>query len=356
MKTGRSIQELAAEVDRQNAQKRDYIMPTTALAMVTDTGTSRLRFNINGAPQSPIVSGLAHDQLGQFLDIPAKFYDRLHRAFPELLDHNVTTLLQAANAKRMVRTLDGRARAFLSDRYRRMDNWQLLAAVVPTFAERGDLQYASLEVTESRLYVKVVTDQLTAEVKKGDVVRGGVCVRNSEVGLGRLTVEPFLERLICTNGMTVTEYGMKRNHAGKRIGSDMEEAEELFSDETMKADDDAFFLKVRDLVKAALTEDLFGRIVGDMRKAAGEKIEGDVPAAVEVLADRYTLRDEERAAVLRNLIDGGDLSRWGALNAVTRVANDLQSYDRASELEIIGGKMLTMPASEWRPIATAEAA
>jgi hypothetical protein len=358
MNPGRSIQSLAQEIDRQNAAKRDFLLSTTALALETeaDAQTSRLRFNVAGVSQSPVVSALAHDQLGTFLDIPGKFYDRLHTQFPSLLDHNVNTLLQAADAKRMVRTLDGRARAFLSDRYRRMDNFQLLAAIVPTFADRQDLKYASCEVTERRLYVKVTTESLEAEVKKGDVVRMGLCIRNSEVGLGRLSVDPFLERLICTNGATIAEYGMKRNHSGKRLGDEYESAEELFSDEALAADDKAFFLKVRDLVKATLTDEVFKRIIDDARKAAGEKITGDVPAVVEELADRFTLRDAERAAVLRNLIDGGDLTRWGALNAVTRVANDLSDYDRSSDLETIGGRILNMPPSEWSTIANAAAA
>lgn len=357
MKTGRTIQELAVEIDRQQKAKRDYIVPTKTLTMVSedDGHTSRLRFAIGNEIATPVLSRLAHDQIGSFLEIPSKFYDRLHQKFPTLLDHNVNTLLQAGDTKRLVRTLDDKARAFLSDRYRRMDHFQLLAALLPTFADRGDLQYRSMEVTDGRMYIKVVTDELVGEVKKGDVVRCGVCVRNSEVGLSSLSIDPFIERLSCTNGATVTEYGMKRNHSGKRIGDDFDNAEELFSDEAMQADDDAFFLKVRDLVKATLSKDVFAKMLADMQKAAGEKIEGDVPAVVEVLADRYTLRDAERASVLRNLIEGGDLSRWGLLNAVTSVANDTESYDRASDLELIGGRLLTIPANEWRTIATAAA-
>lgn len=358
MKLGRTLQDLAKEVDRQNASKRDFVVSTAVVRMTTtshlgkaEPNSSTLGFKTGNTTEMPIVSALAHDQIGTYLDIPSKFYDRLQGEYPDLFDYTINTLLSTRGDKRLVRTLDGHARAFLSDRYRRMDNFQLLAAIIPAFQERDDLHFASMEITDSRMYIKVLTDQLTAEVKKGDVVRAGVCVRNSEVGLGRLRVDPFVERLVCLNGMTIEEFGMQRNHAGKRVGADIEDADELFSDETMEADDRAFYLKVRDLVRATLSPKIFDKMVEQMRAAAGDKITIDPTKAVEEVADRYSLRDEERASVLRNLIEGADLSRWGMLNAVTATANNSENYDRASEIEMIGGKILTVPPQTWRAMA-----
>jgi hypothetical protein len=53
------------------------------------------------------------------------------------------------------------------------------------------------------------------------------------------------------------------------------------------------------------------------------------------------------------LIVGGDLTRWGFVNAVTATANHASSYDRASELEALGGQVLDLPRAEWREIAEA---
>jgi hypothetical protein len=36
--------------------------------------------------------------------------------------------------------------------------------------------------------------------------------------------------------------------------------------------------------------------------------------------------------VLKHLILGGSLTTWGLANAVTRAAQDAESYDRATEL------------------------
>ena len=48
-----------------------------------------------------------------------------------------------------------------------------------------------------------------------------------------------------------------------------------------------------------------------------------------------------------------DFSRWGLANAVTRTAEDSPDYDRASELEETGWKVLTLPKQDWQQIAQA---
>jgi len=141
----------------------------------------------------------------------------------------------------MVRTLDTEVRAFLSNRYRRLDNFDLAEAVLPILAEMGEgIRIVSAELTESRMYIKVINERLELEVKKGDVVQAGIALSNSEVGLGALSVEPLIYRLICTNGMIAKDYSKKRYHVGRN--ADEGEAYELFTDETLKADDRAFFL------------------------------------------------------------------------------------------------------------------
>jgi hypothetical protein len=252
-----------------------------------------------------------------------------------------------------VRTLDGHARAFLSDRYRRLDNADLAQAILPDILNRGDLQLASCEITESRLYLKMIAPNLVMEVKKGDPVRSGFVVSNSEIGLGGLDVAPFVDRLFCTNGMILTEFGQKKRHVGRGAGENEEEAYELFEDATLRADDKAFFLKVRDTVRATITEGKFKLIVEKMRESFHMKIEGDPLDAVEVLADKYTFNETEKSGFLKHLIAGGDLSAYGVAQAVTRTSQDVPDYDRATELERVGGTVISLSQDEWKQIGQA---
>jgi hypothetical protein len=47
------------------------------------------------------------------------------------------------------------------------------------------------------------------------------------------------------------------------------------------------------------------------------------------------------------------MSQWGLANAVTRAAQDVESYDRATELEALGGDVVILPAGEWKALASA---
>jgi len=66
----------------------------------------------------------------------------------------------------------------------------------------------------------------------------------------------------------VSVYGTRRNHVGRLVTDTGEDAYRLFAEETLMADDRAFYLKVRDIVCGALSEMVFRRIVSKMRDAA----------------------------------------------------------------------------------------
>jgi len=48
---------------------------------------------------------------------------------------------------------------------------------------------------------------------------------------------------------------------------------------------------------------------------------------------------------------GKDLSAWGLANAVTHAAEDQPDYDRATELEKLGGRVVELKLSEWAAMA-----
>jgi transcriptional regulator of NAD metabolism len=83
------------------------------------------------------------------------------------------------------------------------------------------------------------------------------------------------------------------------------------------------------------------------------RIEGDVTKAIEVLSNRLSLTNDEQSSVLKHLIEGGDLTHYGLINAVTRTAEDAKSYDRATELEMAGAIVLDLNPTEWRELALA---
>jgi hypothetical protein len=192
------------------------------------------------------------------------------------------------------------------------------------------------------------------EVKQGDVVQAGVVISNSEIGQGSLRVEALDFRLVCTNGI-IREAAIRKAHLGRGArGLDaIEDAREYFRTETRAADDRAFFLKVQDATAALFDAVRFNKRLDQNREAGERTIDGPPEKVVEVTARRFGLNDGERSSILTHLIRGRDMSSWGLANAITRAAQDVEGYDRATELESLGGTVIELAPSEWKVIATA---
>lgn len=347
MKVGKaSLIELAQEIERQAHAKKDYVADTRTLSMMP----SAARLAIVGQTADMELTHTAHRQLAERNGIPFKYYERMVQESPALLSQNVNHWLQAQPERRMVRTLDNKVRAFLSDRYARIDNYDVAQVALPILKDVG-VVIRSCEVTENRLYIKASAPGIVAPVKGskrvGDLVEAGIMITNSEIGLGALSVKPFYMFLACLNGM-VRDKIMHAAHIGRKN----EAVDGLLSDATKKAEDSVVLMKLRDVLKGAMDAARFQREIELMSEQTQQRIEGDPVKAVEVLGDGF-LTDSERGGVLRHLIEGGDLSRFGLMNAVTRLAEDVQSYDRATEIEAFGGEVIDLPASQWREIAHA---
>ncbi|MCL2590904.1 MAG: DUF945 domain-containing protein [Betaproteobacteria bacterium] len=353
MNNGRPLIELAQELDRCQHAKKDMIVPSSLIHHETDTaGTTAIVVEETDGLARYGITNLARRQLAEKLKIPFQYFERMRSEQPRLLDDNVNTWLREDSDNRMLRTLDGNVRAVLSDRYRLLDNFDLAEHVLPIFGSLDEGKIASCELTETRMYLKFILPTLKYEMEPGDLVQAGVVVSNSEVGMGTLSVQPLLYRLVCSNGLIVPDHSLRKTHIG-RVFANAEEAIQVFKDDTLIADDKAFFLKVRDVVMSALSEVTFKYFAARMQKTMGIPITGNPVKTVEVLGQRHDLSEDERVGVLRHLIEGGKLSGYGLVNAVTRFARDAEDYDRGTELEALGGKLIAMNDSEWRGLAEA---
>lgn len=375
MKTGKSLQDLAAELERQVEARKDYIAPQGQVrAELTDATWDKspeiVLAGINSGQKA--IRPFAHKQLADVLGIPQRYYDRMQVEQPDLLARNINTWLHAQpKEKRMIRTIDDEVRAVLSPRFRPLDNFELAQAVLPKLIET-QAQIMSCELTETRMYIKAILPTLSDELPAGMTwgrehnaiaeyrgnqagkVVAAIVISNSEVGNGSLRVEPSVFTTWCTNLAVMKSASMRKYHVGRAHGET--ENWEVFRDETRQADDHAFFLKVADVTAAAFNPEIFQAAVQQIREAAADKIESDdLPAVVEMTVKKLALPGSTGKSILNFLAQGGDFSRWGLSSAVTATANNFGDYEGATELERAGGELLAMPASDWRLIAKAAA-
>lgn len=371
MKTGRTLQEISAQILKDNQAKRDYVADTSALSMdvvpAEQEGTKAdvaLRFTVQNQERIYKPTKLCLDQIAARVGIPRDYADRMRQQAPGLLCQNVNHWFANKPERRMLRTLNNGAsvaRAFLSDRYRCLDNFDMFAAVMPKLQAAG-CEIHSAEITETRFYIQASTPKIQAiidqHVKIGThnriqrTVQAGVIIGNSEVGCGSIWVDPIMFDLVCTNGL-ILQRTLKRHHVGRRNEGEIfgdESTAELFSDETRKLDDKAFWAKVSDVVTASLDEIKFNDNIERLRRLQGHELAKDatqVPKVVEAVADKLDLMEQEKANLLLHFAQGGDFSQYGLVNAVTRTAEDVESYDRAVELERLGGKVMELPPSDF---------
>lgn len=355
MKQGTTMQQLSSEVLRQAELKRDFLADTAQIEVRPLKAGVELVLPADAGVGALEPTRLFHGQMAEWTGIPRAYYTRMLETAPDLLATNANRWLKDNRARRIVRVLDepGKpvARAFLSDKYRPLDYLELAEAILPVFEELPGLIFASTALTPSRLYIKATLPSVQAEVRVGEVVQAGVIVSDSEVGEGSIRAEPFIFTLACKNGMTVAKGGMKRYHLGGRGLSDDGDVYEVLRDETRRASDRALFLALQDVVRACLTDVGFAAIVDRLKEAAGEKIAKAPDAVCEVVQKRFRLAEAERSGLLKHLAAGGDLTRYGLVNAITAMSQDVEDYDRATELERLGGVVLELPRSEWTSIA-----
>jgi Domain of unknown function (DUF932) len=346
MKTGLTLTQMAAKVEAQIAEKRDYVVQSSAVEM-TDSG--ELLVDTDDEVLHLGMTETMHHQLAQVTGIHGQYYRKMRESDPELLSVNVNRWLQKqGNCSHVLRTLGTTARAFLGGGYEIIDHDQVLMALMPELDKfNGDLEILSTEVTERKLYIKLAFPKLEGEVRQGDIIRSGVTICNSEIGEGGLNVYPANFRLICTNGMTRMEQGERLTV--RHSGSKNRDIGEILTRERA-------VVKVEQFIEhftIAHDEASFQRTLTQMRNSAERPVEVSAEELMVRARKHFGLTLDEQKQALEHLLVDEDLTAYGLMNAVTRTAQDVKSYDRATELESLGSKVLSLPQSTWKEIAFA---
>jgi len=379
-RTIESIEGLMQRIAQEDARKYDVIADTRRMNVevthpaprdLGDTGAHEVIRDPDKVDVSQITTTLVLDNgpsldefrlsdhtLGQMatdVGIPKRYFDRMKVEAPGLFVENVHHWLREQPQARLIRGLrnpDGPmiGRAWLSDRFRRLDNIEVARRLLPEFENLGmPVEFHQAAITESKLHVRALFPDLERDVKKvGDTVRYGVAITNSEIGAGSLTLSAFVLRLACINGLVLDKV-LNVRHVGKREG------EGILSNEALAADDRAFWLAARDELRALCTEAAFETIVARLDGLSERQVVSPV-AATKVLANEFSLTEAEEEAVMLAFVADptqAGRSQWGMLNAITAAAQASDSFDRQAELESLGWQVAQMPEAEWAKVALA---
>lgn len=343
-----NLQDLAKELDRQKESRYDVVVPSSQLHIATDTDGIFMTVPQPDKEGQIIdynkhkLTDHAHRQVASKTDIPWRYYEKMRgNERYDLLAENINTWLPSKDS-RLVRVLDNEVRALLSDKYRCIDNHDVYFEALSELdkirtQDSIGLDINKLALTEQHMYIKVTSPDLTGEIFHSDdkiePVHGGIIVSNSEVGAGTFKVEPFMNVLVCQNGL-IREQALKRRHIGKKhdIGYIN------WSEKTVQLEDEILWSKLRDMIHSTFDQNVFQNWIDEINNVA--QIEIPKPTlAVDNIVKHFKMPDNRKEALLNQFVKETP-TQWGISMAVTRCAQDESNYESQIEMEKIGAKLL----------------
>lgn len=219
-----------------------------------------------------------------------------------------------SNDRYLVRGVATQVRAFLSDKFRRVDCRPGLDALLQVSNSVGAL-VSDAVVTDIRASVRIIVPKVY-EISPGEFVVFGVSWKNSDFGRGAQDLSMFALRLWCYNG-AVLESGVRQIHLGGRLSDDLS-----YSERTMRLDAAATSSAIRDTAKAFLSDVKVAESAALLTAAASEGV--DAKAKLADLRKRLGKGIADKVGEAFNRPDVEELppgnTTWRWSNAISWVA------------------------------------
>ena len=342
MKKGHDVKEMLNNINEDTKNKRDYLVDMKSIKVETNT--------MNGDAVSPFVYpsiSVDHLTTGSYvltdhslnqlcgkLEIGTQYLRKCLPVSQELVAHNLNFWINNSKEKElMLRTYDtapiNEARAICSNRYKRIDNDVVANHSLNKLMDLGlDIKYSHYD--RDTLNITAVNQKLEGEVYKGDVVQSGITITNSEIGSGSLIIQPFIYRLVCTNGMVAPRYLNRfySRHVGKIV---------------IDASNDDQYITIIDKMQKQIdlvnSEDVWTESFQGLLNSRKQKINSH---QIVELAKRHGVTESERADIFGRLNhyvgDTFTTSKYELANAITNLGNDEDKSDqRARFFQELGG-------------------
>ena len=368
-----TLESLLLKVQQQSARKQDYTAPTNQLQVSTAMGpdeknhTSVIMESTGGVPTQVLKANpVAFDQMATKAGLDVRTARRLQSDYPDVLDHALNRIHDQEPRNAMLRTFDnggnrGELRAMVSDKFKTYDHTDLLESVLPTLMESdARWQIVNAAITDKRLYARFKSLSITGEgATVGDLMAQGILVANSETGPGSVLVGQLAWTIACLNGMQTVNKNRTAHLTSSRSDG---ETWAMLTDKSKRLDNAALSSKLKDITAAYASREMFESVLDQFRNAAGDVVQNGMAAAqpaVEALGGVLKLSKAETSSVLDGLMQtiqqdgyrGQPLSRATMVNAVTAAANKAEP-DSVSEWQVLGGKVLDLPANQWAAVAS----
>lgn len=391
MKRKVNLQELVTELKKQNLQKRDIVVPASYLSM--ENG----QIIVNNPTANPELSKILYEtgisetgegnlqrlvldrletidpHLVDKLGIPTKYFDKCDTEENlRLLDQNVNHWLGQLKGNYMLRTFvdkdeqKGVARALLSDRFRVIDNYDILLATLQAIAEVKketgydiQLDEQGADVSDKRLYLRFICPDVEIQAPqllknyrpngqntgRGNGIISGFIVSNSEVGGGQFSIAARAKILICDNGAMSTQEKFNQRHLGAKM-----EQFQTWSDESKQKNLELVIAQLKDSVREYVSPECLGRVVAHLEEKAGYEVK--YPSdCVKQVTQSIGISEDKAEDILNMFIKSGDTSAFGVAQALTLYAHTKGDADLQYDMERQAMEVLDTIETFDKPLA-----
>lgn len=234
----------------------------------------------------------------------------------------------------LMRSVEGEARAVLSDKYRRLDSRPLLDAFVGACKKVGAVPYEGLSSGLSAS-VRAIIPRVHEPVP-GEALVFGLSWSNSDFGTRAYSLSTFVLRLVCLNGL-VGQNQLKQVHLGGRLPEHLE-----FSQKTYQLDTKTMTSATKDVVTASLGKKAVQAQVERVRAAHSGAVNWSsawrrVSKELNKL-EQKTVKDAFEGPDVLHLPSGK--TPWRLSNAVSWLANSVEDPERKLDLQKLAGVLL----------------
>jgi len=349
---------IVKELERRAAGRKDQLVRADRMKFVVLDGSLLLRYETKESNLVPL-NRTAWSQVAAYAGIPTSCPFWAWITAPKHWEKAVTAL-NAYFADhvdvRLLRILerDGQPylRAFLSDKYAIVDHYDFMFAIAERLKAKG-AEIWHCRLSEDDFFGYAVAPGITSEVsvdrtfdpgdgwksrwygREGDVSHAAMAFGNSETGGGSCFLGAAVLRRVCQNYRIYHDL-VSRTHIGRK-----KDEGAVLSAETIKAENQVFFMKIGDNVDSVFDPEKFVALFAKEREAAADSIDPKrAEEAGEALRIVFDLPQERAARIKSLFMDDGDYSRYGLANAVSRAAHDHNVEAAAGYAEECGSAKL----------------
>lgn len=327
----KQINELKEKIHQDDIGKHDVTIPVRRI-VVRDNGDIVLPSSFEG------VQGFGHygmnehalSQLSSRLGIPVRYAKKCMETDPKLFADHANFWIETPeweDKSFFIRNRGDMTRAILSDRYSVLDNNFVVDTLESVLGAGGVVDVKNMSLDPQYFNLRLVFPDLTTNlgtVQSKDNIMVGVHVTNSEVGSSSLRIDSCLFRLVCSNGL-IARVGGDSLMAQRHVHLTNREMENRVAKAITEA------IKVGDT-----TVDNFARLqevrvddpLEEIKRLAKSEKYSD--AFVDDLTNSYST---EKAIT-------GNESAYEVVNAFTRSAQNMPSFERRLEVETFAGKIM----------------